>query len=276
MNPLTLPQVPFVGRQISRLICGGNPIAGFSHISDEVNGEMRRYFTMANVQKLLNACWKNGITTVQFRGDRFFLRALLEHQENGGKLQWIGQLATEMKDPKANILEMAQYRPIAIYVHGTYVDNTWHEGHIDQIADLVKFIKDQGLPAGLGSHIPAVIEHAEEHGWETDFYMACFYNLAKGFKPYQATATKNVEKEEYLDEDRDRMAALIRRVKKTCLAFKILAAGRKCQTPKTVRGAFEYAFANIKPGDAVVVGMFPKHKNQVRENASIVRSLPTR
>jgi len=37
-------------------------------------------------------------------------------------------------------------------------------------------IHDAGLPAGIGSHIPEVIQYAEEKGWETDFYMACFYN----------------------------------------------------------------------------------------------------
>jgi hypothetical protein len=34
-----------------------------------------------------------------------------------------------------------------------------------------------------------------------------------------------------------------------------------------------YALANIKPTDALVAGMFQKHKNQVKENAAIVRSL---
>jgi translation initiation factor IF-1 len=31
--------------------------------------------------------------------------------------------------------------------------------------------------------------------------------------------------------------------------------------------------ANIKPGDAMVVGMFPKNKDQVKENAGTVRSI---
>ena len=37
--------------------------------------------------------------------------------------------------------------------------------------------------------------------------------------------------------------------------------------------AFRFAFANIKPTDPVIVGMFPKYSDQVTENASIVRKL---
>ncbi len=52
-----------------------------------------------------------------------------------------------------------------------------------------------------------------------------------------------------------------------------MAATRKCSTPQSVKQAFEYAFANVNPTDAVVVGMFPKYKNQVEENARFVREI---
>ncbi len=52
-----------------------------------------------------------------------------------------------------------------------------------------------------------------------------------------------------------------------------MAANRKCGTPESVRQQFEYAFANIKPIDGVVVGMFPKYRNQVEENARYVRQI---
>ena len=61
--------------------------------------------------------------------------------------------------------------------------------------------------------------------------------------------------------------------KKPCLGFKILAAGRKCDSPGQVRGAFEFAFRNIKPTDAVIVGMFPRFSDQLSENVGIVREL---
>ena len=49
----------------------------------------------------------------------------------------------------------------------------------------------------------------------------------------------------------------------TGLAFKILAAGRLCNTQEDVRQAFHYTFSRIKPTDGVVIGLFPKSIDQV-------------
>jgi hypothetical protein len=56
-------------------------------------------------------------------------------------------------------------------------------------------------------------------------------------------------------------------------AFKILGAGRRCESSETVKAAFKETFDNIKPIDAVVVGMFPKNKDQVYENVMLVNEL---
>lgn len=47
------------------------------------------------------------------------------------------------------------------------------------------------------------------------------------------------------------------------LAFKILAANRKCATQEAVREAYRYAYTHIRPTDAVVVGFFPKYLDQI-------------
>jgi hypothetical protein len=57
------------------------------------------------------------------------------------------------------------------------------------------------------------------------------------------------------------------------VGFKIMAASRKCENEDTTRAAFEYAFSHLKPTDSVVVGMFQKYKNQVAENAHLVREV---
>ncbi|HUS81975.1 MAG TPA: hypothetical protein VM013_01800, partial [Dehalococcoidia bacterium] len=253
-----------------RLICGGNPISGFSHFTNEMDWDMLRYYTMPRLQQLLDECWRQGINTLQTRGDRHTMRMYLEHRENGGRMQWIAQTASEFSDIYANIDQICDYEPIAIYHHGTHTDNSWHAGKIDQVADYLKAIHDRGLPAGIGTHIPEVVMYAEEHGWETDFYMTCFYNLARSYKSAPAVDRDAYARDAYPDDDPDRMTATMRQVAKPCLGFKIMAANRKCGSPESVRAAFEYAFANIKPADAVVVGMFPKYSNQVEENARYV------
>jgi hypothetical protein len=273
MPDLSLPTVDFFGHKVSRLICGGNPLSGFSHVSEELDWEMIEYYTMPNQMKLFDECLKNGINTFQSRADRHQMRTALEHRLAGGKIQWIAQTASEFASVESNIAEIALYKPIAIYHHGTHTDNSWHSGKIDRVRDFVKCMKDHGFPAGIGSHIPEVIEYAEEKGWETDFYMGCMYNLARGYKAAPATDRNAYAKDRYPEEDPERMCRTIRQVKKPCIAFKIMAASRNCTTPESTKKAFEFAFANIKPGDMVDVGMFQKYKNQVAENAALVREV---
>lgn len=267
-----LPTIKLNSFRISRLICGGNPVSGFSHHSREMDWEMMRYYTAENIFSLLRECEKEGINTVCWRGDRHLIRILLEYYDKGGKIQWIAQTASEWKDIFANISMIKRLHPVAIYHHGTHVDNMWHAGRIDEVRDIVRFIKDNGILAGIASHIPEVIEYAEEHNWGVDFYLACFYNLARQFKPYQATLTKEIE-EHFEDKDREAMVKVIKGVNKPCFAFKILSAGRKCASRKDLTEAFRFAFDNIKPTDGVVVGMFQKHRNQVQENARIIREI---
>jgi hypothetical protein len=268
-----LPTFDLCGRRITRLICGGNPFSGFSHVSRELDQEMIEYYTMPRLQATLDECWSSGINTFQSRGDRHQMRMCLEHRLSGGQIQWIAQTASEFADIRANIAEICRYGPIAIYHHGTHTDNHWHMGKIDVIADIVKAIKDQGLPAGIGTHIPEVIEHAESKGWETDFYMGCFYNLARQYKSAPATDQDAYKRDQFPAQDPPRMAGVLRKVGKPCLGFKILAASRNCSTAQAVEAAFRFAFDNLKANDAVVVGMFQKHGNQVRQDAAIVRRL---
>ena len=268
-----LPAVDFFGKEVSRLICGGNPFSGYSHVSNQLDREMIEYYTMPHLQMLLDECWQNGINTFQSRGDRHQMRMYLEHQLNGGKMQWIAQTASEFADIGSNIREIGKYNPIAIYHHGTHTDNSWHTGKIDKVYDYIQAIHDQGLPAGIGTHIPAVIEYIEEKGWEVDFYMGCFYNLARQYKSAPATDQDAYAKDKFPVEDPDRMTNLIQQVNKPCIGFKIMAASRNCNTPQDVKNAFQYAFDNIKDIDMVDVGMYQKYKNQVAENSTFVREI---
>jgi len=271
-NP-TLPTIKLGQYEVSRLIIGGNPFSGFSHVSSELDWEMITYYTMSNLQQTLDEAWGCGINSIVARGDRHIMRAILEHRLAGGQLQWICQTPSEVADTRARIAQITDYEPIAIFHHGSPTDNAWHRGEIDTIADIVKVIKDTGLPAGIASHIPEVIEYAEEHEWETDFYMACFYNLARTDKAAPAVDRDAYRRDSFPDSDPPQMTAVIRQVPKPCLAYKILASSRNCGSDAEVAATFRYAFDNIKATDAVVVGMFQKYKNQVAQNAQIVREL---
>ena len=265
---MTLPAVPFGMHEITRLIVGGNPFCGNSHFSTEMNEEMRAYYTAEQVVDVLHRCETAGINTVQARGDYHRLLHWIElFRREGGDLHWIAQTASEMHDVFQNIRILATAGAIGIYHHGSRTDSWWASGEIDRVEDYLKCMRDAGVQVGLGTHIPEVIEYAEDRNWDLDFYMACFYNLNR--EPRESNlvqGTLRYNSEPFYPEDPLRMCETIRRTPKTCLAFKILGAGRRCETQEDVRASFQFAFENIKPQDAVVVGMFPKHLDQVTLN----------
>jgi hypothetical protein len=261
-----LPTIAFGDTQITRLISGGNPLVGNSHFSPELDREMAEYFTAEEVVRYCHRLAKNGINTLQARGDYRVLQWLELFKREGGRLKWIAQTASEMADVFENISVTAAAGAIGIYHHGTTTDNWWLEGKIDRVRDYLKCMRDQGVQVGLGTHIPEVIEHAEEQGWDIDFYMAAFYNLNRRRRESAVVAGEFQDGEEYPSDDPPRMCRTITATDKTCLAFKVLGAGRRCKTQEGARDTIKWTFANIKPNDAVVVGMFDKHIDQIPLN----------
>ncbi|MBT3274051.1 MAG: hypothetical protein HN368_12915 [Spirochaetales bacterium] len=256
------------GAMVTRLISGGNPLCGNSHFSAKMSKQMSDYFTPEQVVAYLHALQANGINALQARGDYHRILYWLElFCREGGNLQWIAQTASEMSDVFQNIRILAAADSAGIYHHGTSTDRFWQEGRVDKVNDYLKCIRDSGVQVGLGTHIPEVIEYAEEKDWDIDFYMACFYNLSR--KPRESALVSGkapVSQEEFRAGDPERMCRVIRQTEKTCLAFKILGASRLCATQEDVAAAFHFAFSQIKPKDAVVVGMFPKDVDQIALN----------
>lgn len=263
---------------VTRLISGGNPLCANSHFSEEMNADMLEYFSPARVVEYLHRLQAAGINTIQARGDYHRVLAWLEtFRREGGRLHWIAQTASEMHDVFQNIRILAAAGAVGIYHHGTQTDKFWREGRIDDVRDYLKCMRDAGVQVGLGTHIPDVIEYAEEKGWDIDFYMACFYNISRSPRESalvsSATGDHSGEThEEFRTEDPPRMCETIRQTDKMCLAFKILGASRACASQESVAEAFRFAFENIKPKDAVVVGMFPKYADQISLNVQHTRS----
>lgn len=268
-----LPLVPFGPHKISRLIVGGNPISANSHVSAALDIEMRDYFTARRVQQLLSDCERAGVNTWQSRGDRYVLRMLNEHRLEGGRLQWIAQTASELSDIPGNIRALAGAGAIGIYHHGTATDRFWKAGKIEQVRERLKVMRDQGVQVGLGTHTPEVIDYVEDKGWDVDFYMACVYNLSRSREECERLNGGPVSGEYFRDEDRVPMLERVKRTARTCLIFKVYAASRLCGTTERKRQALELAFRYAKPQDAIVVGMFPKHSDQVRENCELLRGV---
>ena len=267
-----LPTVPFGGHRLSRLILGANPINGGSHLSRFVNNRMKEYFTEERVLDLLRTCEKAGITAWQ--SGPVNLGLYRRHRETGGSLLYIS-LAHGKDEEQDGLQRLAEAGTIAVAHHGEVTDSLYKSGKLASVRGFLGRVRDRGMMAGISTHMPAVVERVEDEGWDVDFYMTCVYERHRTREELSRMLGGHVPlpiPEVYLEDDPPRMWAVMRRTARPCLAFKILAAGRLCDRRDTVEEAFKSTLENIKPRDAVIVGMYPEYEDQVAMNAGFVRA----
>jgi hypothetical protein len=260
----SLPTVQLGPYRVTRLIAGGNPIGGFSHATKNLTRHMLEYFTLERTIEFLEKCDREGINTWQFDHDPKVVSALRTVRERGSKLQFMC-LHSEKKGPIK--MAIAETSAIAMVHHGGVTDSLFRAGKAQEVHDFVKRVHDQGILAGVSSHCPENIRRIFDEGWENDLFMTCLYYVTRPREEQQKLLGKVTVGEPFFESDPIEMTKVVRNVSKPCLAFKILAAGRLCEDQKTVEEAFKFAFANIKPTDAVIVGMFPRYEDEVRLNA---------
>jgi len=267
--PDKLPTIRIGGYDLTRLIVGSNPIEGYSHSTANLDRHMREYFTHERTVELISRCEQSGINTWQTGhgpSDKV-LAALKVLRQRGSKVHWfcLAQDGPEQKPLK----EILAHKPIALVHHGGETDKLFRSGKRQQVHDFVKKIHDAGVMCGISSHNPANIAYAEENGWENEFFMACLYQVSRPAEEMRSRLGTVPLDEPYFESDPEEMTAVIRRVKRPCLAFKILAAGRLCRTRDTVESAFRYAFSHIKDTDGVIVGMYPRFVDEIAMNVGL-------
>ncbi|HDP36031.1 MAG TPA: hypothetical protein ENN29_13085 [Candidatus Hydrogenedentes bacterium] len=268
-----LPVAPFGDRDVTRLIIGGNPFRGNSHQSPEKDRDMEAFYTVERIKAVLRDCERHGVNTVQARGDALVLACIREHWAEGGQMQFIAQTASELRDLEGHVRHLARFGAAGVYVHGTYTDRHFQERRMDVVRRLLEAIRNTGARAGVGTHMPEVVDYIEEQGWAPDFYMTALYNISRARRESALVSGVFAEGEAFDHNDRRLMFERIRATPRQCLVFKVLGAGRLCDTPEQVKDALAEAYANIKPGDALVVGMFPKYRDEIAENARLVKSI---
>ena len=154
--------VDFFGHKVSKLIVGDNPITGHSYIAYKITGaDMMKYYTTENVLKLLFEIEASGINTMLPLSDPYILRILKEYKYAGGKMQFIFQPFMPM-DQDVSIRDMLTLDPIGIYHQGTTTDFLYESGRCEEIREMIKKYRGMGIPVGLGTHRPDVIELCEK------------------------------------------------------------------------------------------------------------------
>lgn len=272
-SPISIPRVRFFGTEITRLVIGSNPLYGYSHFNSILNRTMTEWMTPDRRVETLHRAEAAGINTWQVHYNDVTIQDLKRYRDEGGNMNWILLADFAMMQDWRLIREVAKLGPLGIAHHGNRTDDRFREGSMDVVHDFVKAVQDAGLPGGVSTHNPAVIEFIERRGWRVDYYMACLYHVTRSKEELRREFGEAPLSEPFMERDPERMTAMIRQTRRPCFAFKLLGAGRLINNAGVLDAAFGYALQNIKPGDAVIVGMFPKYGNEMRENAERVARL---
>jgi hypothetical protein len=269
-----LPTVALGPHRVSRLIIGGNPVYGYSHFNRLLSQSMTDWHTPERVVALLKRCEQAGLNCWQNSYAERTLSDLERYRAAGGTMQWLCLGKPDWDRHPEHIDDAARHRPIGIAPHGALAERLHRAGKLNELTDLLKRIRDKGVLVGLSGHNPAVIELAEERGWDVDYYMCCLYYLTRPREEFRKLLGNDLPLGEiYLPSDPPRMFKVVQAVKKPCLVYKVLAAGRRVGSKEEVRAAFTTALGGVKPTDALIVGMYQQFGDQVGENAALVREL---
>jgi hypothetical protein len=268
-----LPTVRFQDREVTRLVIGSNPFYGYSHFNSLLDQFMRDFMTQDKRLETLFSAERAGINTWQVHYNGPAIADWKRYRDEGGKMNVLLLADFDLTKNWALLPEVAKLKPLGVAHHGNRTDERFRAGEMNIVRDFTKAVHDAGMPAGVSMHNPAVLDYIEEHGWELEFYMTCLYRVSRTAEETRAEFGEAPLGEAFMERDPERMTAMVRRTKKTCFAFKLLGAGRNTGRPEVVERAFRFALANIKPQDAAIVGMCPRFKDEVAENAAIVRKV---
>jgi hypothetical protein len=189
-------------------------------------------------------------------------------------MNWLCLGKPDWDENPDRIDDAAKRKPIGIAPHGALAERLHRQGKLTVLTDLLKRIRDKGVLVGLSAHNPDLLALANDKGWDVDYFMCCLYYLTRPPEDFKKLLGDDLPLGEiYLRSDPSRMFKVIRATKKPCLAYKVLAAGRRVATPAEVRSAFAEALENIKATDAMIVGMYQQFGDQVGDNVALVRQL---
>lgn len=268
-----LPTVKFGKVNVTRLIIGSNPLYGYSHFNSILDRFMKEYMTPEQRLQILQRCEACGINTWQAHFETQVVEDLKRYRDAGGKMNWLLLGHGEMMANPGLIKDAVKLNPIGIAHHGGWTDDRFRAGEMDKVRDFYRLVQDAGIPGGISTHNPAVVDFIEGKGWDNDFFMTCLYRVTRSPEESRKEIGEAPLGEPFFEKDPERMCKLIRLTKKTCFAFKVMGAGRNVRSPRQIEEVLRFAYANIKPQDAVIVGMCPKFSDEPKQNADLVRKI---
>jgi len=247
---------------------------------------MLEWFTDERIVKLLLDCEKAGINTWQASFNWDMKRQFPKIRGAGCNIQFICLAASWHFDEKMgrtpeDILNgtiqcakaAAEFKPIGIAFHGGATDMLYRAGKIDLMKTYIDSVHDLGIAAGISTHNPKILDTLREKGFANDFYMTGLHYLTRHPEDWMKEIGTLPLDEGWIASDPPKMVEAVRKVDKPALVYKVLGAGRKCGSEEEKHKAIEWAYKNIKPIDATIIGLYPRYSDQVTETTKMVREI---
>jgi hypothetical protein len=282
----TVPTGKIGNLKLSRLISGGNLLSGWTHQRDLlfVSTLAKAYLTERKQFDTLQLIEESGVNSMVI--DMMQLDLVNKYkQERGGQLQALVAVREgwgNWNNPKWNnlreqIRKTIDQGPATMFLHGGYSDRLVQSGESDRVQLLgqaLEFIREQGFPAGLGSHALEVPMACDEQKIAPDYYFKTFHHdnywsatPREHRKRFCVDGPRSNKHNEFHDNifciDPEETIEYMLEKEQPWIAFKVLAAG--AIHPKS---AFKYAFDNGV--DFVAVGMFDF---EVAEDVRVVKDV---
>ena len=256
-----LPTVDFCGIKLSKMLIGANPFGGYSHLSKEASEKMEKFHTEEKIFETWDRAYAAGITGFATNTNtEKVLNATCKYLANGGPMKWLAQLefGKDWENPGEGVIEASLDRAAsagaaALFLQGEILGQWVEAGKLHLVRKFVEYAHTKNVPVGIAGHDP-------EHHYLidkldlVDFHVIPFFNCVN---------------DNFRLEDLEAATRLIRYLRKPCIAYKVLGAGRI--EPKM---GFSYALRNIKPNDCILVGM-SRHADddQVEKNVVLLKEL---
>lgn len=262
--PGLLPKGKIGRLEVSRLILGGNLVAGYAHAREltYVSTLMRRYNTPAKIRETIELGEQNGITAMEswVMDDN---SQLFDHWKNGGKMQWIAQFRLgQMWGSEGGYTQVEKaidQGAAALHITGDNAESLLDDGRFDAVGEAVEHIRARKLPAGVAAHDLRVIVECEKRQFNVDFYQKTFHPAEYFGGPQPGDPDRPGKHDNSWCSDAEAVKEVFAKINKPWIAFKVLAAGGVLP-----RAGFPSA---INAGaDFLLVGMFDW---QVAENARL-------
>jgi hypothetical protein len=257
---------------ISRMFCGGNLIGGWAHSRDliYVSSLVKAYHSDEKVFETLALAEEMGINTIL--GNPSADRVLNRYwNERGGKIQFISDCAAG-SNIKEGVKRSVDSGAHAVYVQGGLADMAVRDGKTDLVGEALEYMRQFGVPSGLGAHDLETIKAFVEAGFKPDFWVKTLHpdnywsaTAQENRKPFDAVGPYGQKHGEHHDNMWCRNPAetieYMKALKEPWIAFKVLAAGALHP-----RDGFKFAFEG--GADFICVGMFDF---QLRENVILAQ-----